>query len=142
METMTSAEYLTRYGSKKPRLKGDKKAQQDKAALFVDAWENHAPKDAPKPVAEFRFDTSRKFRADFKLPRKTLIEVDGGQYTPNGGRHNTDPDRFKCNLAVALGYRVMHFSPQALMTEPEMCVALVLKAIGYKPKKKAKAVKR
>lgn len=133
---MTLAEYRRRYGDKTPKVKGKPtRRSEDAKHLFADAWGKHAPANAPRLMPEYRFCPDRKFRADYKISRhRLLIEIDGGTFKANGGRHNTDEDRHKGNLAAALGFRVMHFSPHTLRRDPVGCVELVLKAIGYKVK--------
>ncbi len=83
-------------------------------------------------MPEYQFALpERKHSFDYKLSRRKIgIEIDGGQYMHNGGRHNTDKDRYKHNLAAALGYRVFHFTPQALQSDPVGCINLVLRAVG------------
>ena len=69
---------------------------------------------------EFRFDSTRKWRADFMVihPSRILIEVEGGVWTK--GRH-TRGDGFvkdieKYNAAAIKGYRVMRCIPDNLCT--------------------------
>jgi len=63
----------------------------------------------------FARDLGRRFRADFCWPIEMLIvECDGGQWAPGGGRHNTDRDREKLNIAAQLGYKVFRFSAKQL----------------------------
>ena len=64
----------------------------------------------PRPEREFRFNPSRKWRADFAWPSEMLIvEVDGGTHTQ--GRHvRAEGFRIDCekhNSAVMLGWRVL-----------------------------------
>jgi very-short-patch-repair endonuclease len=115
------------------------RAQEDKKQLFLSAWHMLRP-GAPEPIAEYWFARPRRYRADWCWPdRKTIVEVDGGQYMARmsqsgrlmvGGRHNGDDDRWKMCLAASLGYRVLRFSPSMLETDPERCCQLVERALG------------
>jgi very-short-patch-repair endonuclease len=72
-----------------------------------------------EPVREFRFHPSRKWRFDYAFPDcKVAIECDGGVWT--GGRHNRPQgyirDMEKFNAAAELGWVVLKFTPQQLMT--------------------------
>lgn len=82
-------------------------------------------------VEEYKFHPDRKFRFDFCFPdKKIAIEIDGGQYKPNGGRHNSDSDREKMNEAAVLGWRVLRFSGTQLKNDPIKCVKTLLMCIG------------
>ena len=59
----------------------------------------------------------------------TFFEVDGGQYSKFGGRHSSDADREKLNIAASLRWLVFRFSPQQLTRDPEGCITLVVQAI-------------
>ena len=64
---------------------------------------------------EYRFDKSRKWRADFAFPQaRLLVEVEGGIHS--GGRHvrgkGYEADLDKYNAAVAQGWAVLRFSPK------------------------------
>ena len=120
---------------KKARPVG-KRNNADKSHLFLDAWEQHAPawrKKYAVPEPECVFAPPRKFRFDWCfVVQGVAVEVDGGQWSgPNGGRHNSDKDREKMNLAAVSGYRVMHFTPRQLRQDPAGCVALVVKALEF-----------
>ena len=80
---------------------------------------------------EYRFAApERQFRADFAwVKERLLVEVDGGQWHPHGGRHNTDRDREKLNLAAALGWRVLRFSG-AMLDCPDDCAKVIRMALG------------
>lgn len=63
---------------------------------------------------EYRFDPERKWRADFALPGKVLVEVEGGAWD---GRHTRGDgfirDAEKYAAAARLGFVVLRFtSPQ------------------------------
>lgn len=100
------------------------------AADFVTLWRVLAPHGLPGPVAEYRFHPVRKWRFDFAWPgQRVAAEVDGGQWKAGGGRHNTDRDREKLNVAAALGWRVLRFSHTALTQDPAGCVEMVAAAL-------------
>lgn len=84
---------------------------------------------------EFYFFEDRKWRFDFCFPNEKLaIEVEGGAFkkrtykskrtgkiiTTIGGRHNSAKgflnDMEKYNTAAMLGYRLLRFTPQSIMT--------------------------
>lgn len=105
--------------------------RSDLEAAFALAWRLYAP-DAPEPVEQLRFCPGRRWAFDFAWPDVMLAcEIDGGQWQPHGGRHNTDADRDKLNHAAALGWRVLRFSA-AMLRDPEACVRMVREAIGEK----------
>lgn len=74
---------------------------------------------AEKPIPEFRFCPTRRFRADFAWPHlMLLVELEGGIYLGKKGRH-TNPagyqrDAEKYNLAQDLGYRVMRYTSKEI----------------------------
>jgi very-short-patch-repair endonuclease len=98
--------------------------------LWLDTLREHG-EDLLPVVSQYEFAMPvRKFRFDYAWPaRLVAVECDGGQHAPGGGRHNTDEDRFKLNLAAALGWRVLRFSGAQLRTDPAGCVALVRRAL-------------
>jgi len=61
---------------------------------------------------EYRFDPERKWRADFLIEPKILVEVEGGTYS--GGRHTRgkgfEADCLKYNRATTLGFKLYRFS--------------------------------
>ena len=64
-------------------------------------------------VREFRFEPTRRFRADFGFPDvRLLVEVDGGTWS--AGRHVRGSgfarDAEKNNVAQLRGWRVLHFT--------------------------------
>lgn len=68
---------------------------------------------------EYRFHPTRKWRADFHLTdTKVLIEVEGGIWS--NGRHTRGSgylgDMEKYNEATALGYQILRFSTQQVLT--------------------------
>jgi very-short-patch-repair endonuclease len=64
---------------------------------------------------EVVFSPSRKWRADFIVSGVILVEIDGGQYVPGGGRHNRpkgyQADCEKLNEAEILGFTVLRVTP-------------------------------
>ncbi len=105
--------------------------KEDKADIFHHYWITLAPFNVPMPVREFLFakeSHKRKWRFDFAwIDKKVAVEVDGNAWqTKGGGRHGTDDDRDKMNTAVALGWRVLRFSPQQLENDPLKCLTFVL----------------
>ena len=64
-----------------------------------------------QPVAQYRFHKVRRWLFDYAWPdRHIAVEINGGQWSPHGGRHNTDADREKLNAAAELGWRVLRYS--------------------------------
>ena len=64
----------------------------------------------PAPVREFRFDPTRRWRADLAWPDlRLLVEVEGGTFVR--GRHSRPvgmrTDAMKYNAALLLGFRVL-----------------------------------
>lgn len=99
-------------------------------ADFVTLWRVLAPHGLPTPCLEYRFHPVRKWRFDLAWPaERVAAEIDGGQWRAGGGRHNTDSDREKLNVAAALGWRVLRFSHTALASDPAGCVELVAAAL-------------
>jgi very-short-patch-repair endonuclease len=133
--------------------------RRDDKKLFANAWFMCAG-DAPQPISEYRFVAEAlgsgrglrtrierasvehgfvfgDWRFDFAWPdRMVAVEVDGGQYISKrpGGRHNTDQDRHKLNVAAMLGWRVLRFSNQMLEKEKNAraAVRIVLMAMEAK----------
>ena len=52
------------------------------------------------------------------IPEMVLFELDGGQWSPGGGRHNSDADRWKTIEAQRLGWVVLHVSYTMLQQNP------------------------
>jgi very-short-patch-repair endonuclease len=107
-------------------------------ALFETRLRQLAP-DLPEPEREARFHPTRKFRFDFLWRGQedsagalagVAAEIDGGQWAPRGGRHNTDKDRFKMAHAAALGFLVLRFSGQMLESDPDQCIELLRRALA------------
>lgn len=86
---------------------------------------------------KFRFTKERKFQMDFAWPKYLVaVEIDGGQWRKNGGRHARDEHREKINLAMRLGWAVLHYSGEQLKGNPLLMIddlRAVLKLRGWKP---------
>lgn len=82
---------------------------------------------------EHRFHQKRRWRFDLVwIEEKLAVEIDGGQWKPGGGRHNTDADREKMNAAALLGWRVLRFSASKMESDPIAFVDEILIALGEK----------
>lgn len=73
----------------------------------------------PKPLLEYTFHPTRKWRFDFAFPQHGLaIEVQGGLFL--GGRHNRGAamvkEMEKFNEAVCRGWRILQCQPKDLCT--------------------------
>ena len=71
----------------------------------------------PVPEREVRLIPGRRFRTDFFFPQARLVvEVDGGQFVPGGGRHNRPAgyasDCEKTNELTLLDYRILRVTPE------------------------------
>lgn len=100
---------------------------------FETTWAALAPHGLPAPVPEYRFHATRRWRFDYAWPDDrrggVALEVDGGQWLPGGGRHGSDRDREKLNVAACLGWRVLRVSPRALADDPAGVVNLCAAAL-------------
>ena len=108
-----------------------KRNQEDKKQVFMYYWRIYAP-DGYMPVPEYEFSRvlGRKHRFDWAwVHYRVGVEVDGGVWLPNGGRHAGDKDREKLNIAASLRWLVFRFSPQMIEHDPKACVDMVMKAI-------------
>lgn len=73
----------------------------------------------------------RKFKCDFCFRMaRIVVEIDGGQYAPGGGRHNTDKDREKLNLLALHGWSVFRYSGSMLKRDPQAIIEQVRKAMS------------
>ena len=84
----------------------------------------------PFPERQFRFCSTRRWRADFAYPSaRLLIEVDGGAYI--GGRHTRgrgfEADCEKTSTAAALGFRVIRLTGR--MVKSGVAVELIRQAL-------------
>lgn len=117
-------------GRMKKLRSGPTKSSSDLEALFLALWKTHAPPDLPQPQPQLQLIPGKNHACDFTWPyRSVVVEVDGGQHKPGGGRHNTDADRWKCNELTSLGYRVFHVSGEMLKSDPLIFIEQVVKAL-------------
>lgn len=84
------------------------------------------------PVAEFKFCTTRKFRADFAFPSQMiLVEIEGGIWLGANGGHTSGKglsrDCEKASLAALLGYRVFRFTPDIVKSGE--AIAMIIEAL-------------
>lgn len=77
--------------------------------------------DLPEAVKQYRFSPSRRFKFDrCYMDQKVAIELDGGVYS--GGAHvrgkGYESNREKDNLAIELGWVVLHYTSKQLRSDP------------------------
>lgn len=73
----------------------------------------------PLPVEEYKFSPDRNWRFDYAFPEfKIAIEQEGGIFT--GGRHVRGAgylkDMEKYNQAAILGWRILRYTPEQLVS--------------------------
>lgn len=73
----------------------------------------------PRPVEEYQFHPTRKWRFDFAWPEKKLaIEQEGAIWQRGGGGHShplgIERDIDKYNAAALLGWRILRYAPEDL----------------------------
>jgi very-short-patch-repair endonuclease len=120
---------MTRISAALLRKRGVKAPMSDLEIAFARALRLHG-RDIPHAVRELRFAPPRRWRFDWAWPAALVaVEIDGGQWAANGGRHNSDKDREKLNAAAALGWRVLRFSGAMLTTDPVGCVDVLRAAL-------------
>lgn len=103
---------------------------EDKKELLVEAIKQYG-QHLPKYKSEFRFLADRQYRFDLAyLRQRVAIEVDGGQWMKYGGRHSRDSDRWKMAEAAAMGWRVIHLSPEMIKADPVRCIDCISRALG------------
>jgi len=86
---------------------------------------------APAWLVEYRFDSQRRWRADFAWPEACLlVEVEGGSWV--SGRHNRgkgfEADCEKYAEAVIQGWRVLRFTTE--MVEDGRALGLIMRALN------------
>lgn len=103
-------------------------------ATFIGYWRILAM-GYPEPIAEFRFDTKRKFRFDFAWSEyKVAVEIEGGLY--QNGRHNraqgyiTDCDKY--NLATESGWRILRYTSHHLDNDPNAVIEQICRVIAMR----------
>ena len=90
----------------------------------------------PRPLAEYRFHPSRKWRFDLAWPKdRVALEIDGAVWVQ--GRHTRGSgyvkDMEKFNAAAALGWRVLKVQPRELFTASTVELIRKTLAIRYTP---------
>lgn len=85
-------------------------------------------------VRQYRFCKGeyahRRFTFDFCYPElKLAIEVDGGQWEAGGGRHMSDEDYHKLNIATVQGYKMLRFKTN--MVDEDGCGCVMRIREGY-----------
>ncbi len=78
-------------------------------------------------VRQYRFCkdeySHRRFTFDFCYPElKLAIEVDGGQWQSGGGRHMSNEDYHKLNIATVHDYRLLRFKTNMVDEDGVGCV--------------------
>jgi len=116
-----------RYPVKMPgpaKVKNPKRAKQfdPTPGIFVAAG-------LPCPVCEYRFNPVRKFRFDYAwVEQKVALESDGGAWTQ--GRHTRGAgfisDQNKRNMAVIMGWKVLHCTPATLHSGETIAMLKIL----------------
>ena len=101
----------------------DQKPPSRLEMAFLTLWRASG---GPELEKEFRFHSTRKWRADFAhLPSRTLIEIEGGIYV--NGRHNRGAgfaaDLEKYFEAALAGWRVIRLGPDELTLD---CIARLI----------------
>lgn len=86
----------------------------------------------PMPEREYRFHPVRRWRFDYCWPDERLaVEIEGGTW--QGGRHSRGAgyaqDAEKGNTALAMGYRLLRYTPGMLKDGPDI-VAVVRTLLG------------
>ena len=125
-------------------------APVDKAAVWVDLWQNNAPADVrglpqrhTDSGGEYQFAREllgRHWRFDWCIVEaRVAVEVDGGNRMARWsdklhqcvvvGRHTLDEDYEKLNCAQALGWRVFRFTPGMLKKRGYDWVQMVAGAV-------------
>ena len=75
----------------------------------------------PEAVRQYRFSPPRRFRFDrCYMDQSVAVELDGGVYS--GGGHvrgkGYESNREKDNLAIELGWVVLHYTSKQLRSDP------------------------
>ncbi len=99
---------------------------------FLTWWCTLAPGGVQAPVEEYRFEPTRRWRADFAWPdSRVMVELEGGAWS--GGRHTRgagfEGDCTKYNRAVELGWKVFRYTAEMLKRDPAGVVEQVASAV-------------
>lgn len=97
------------------------------------SWRLVIPKSPWPFEPEFEFCAGRRWRFDWASQKlKLAIEIEGIVYGGKGGRHQRagglEGDCEKYNAAIALGWRVLRFTPDMVNRDPAGCVDMILRA--------------
>ncbi len=106
-------------------------------SLFLPSCEHYG---LPRPVPEYKFDPSRKWRFDYAWPKRTkqghfvvggvALEIEGGVWTK--GRHTRGKgfikDMEKYNAAALAGWKLLRCTPQDV--EDESIFKLLKRALA------------
>ena len=115
-----------------PRARAPEVKKVKRESPLVLALETHIIQDGlPRPLKEFVFHDTRRWRFDMAWPLYRLaVECDGGVWA--NGRHTRgsgfEGDCYKMNEAVILGWRVLRVTSK--MIESGEAVAWVAKMLG------------
>ncbi len=107
-------------------------SESELEGLFIYWWNLLAPQGVPQPEREYRFDPTRRWKADFAFTNaKVLVELEGGVFS--NGRHTRgkgyEADLEKYNAATSQGWCVFRFSRGMLERDPEAAIKQVLTAV-------------
>lgn len=123
--------------AKKPVIGGDAAIKANKALAKGRSWGEEwlemalGEANAPAWVSEYRFDPSRRWRADFAfLEARLLVEVEGGAWSK--GRHTRgqgfEDDCEKYAEAVIQGWRVLRVT--TAMVEDGRALGFIMRALA------------
>ena len=89
----------------------------------------------PKPVREYKFHPTRKWRADFAWPKyKVIVECQGGIWTKGAHVRGTgyENDVQKHNAAIQLGWKVFWITTTMLESDPASFMEMLGEVMGVK----------
>lgn len=93
--------------------------------LFLQYWMMFKAEDDPDPVAQYRFDSVRRWRLDFAwVDQRVGVEIDGAIWTRGAhatGR-GTERDREKSNALMLKGWALLRYSTNTLESNPHRVV--------------------
>jgi very-short-patch-repair endonuclease len=128
------------YKKRAPDMRSAAKPKATKHDLgdeFAALWEKLGPKDLPKPIREFVFSQTRKWRFDFAFcpiihgigpMLKVYVELEGGIWTRgahNRGRHFIS-DCEKYNCATELGWVGLRYTTNCLRDRPMQVIEQIV----------------